>query len=259
MAQTDPLRRRTVEQLLVGVSTRGYARSLEPLPADIPSRSVSKSAVSRRFVAKTASQLAAWQATPRRAGSGRSPARRCPHRRALCGRRIGDRRRRHEARPRGLWEGSTENATVCQSLLAHLQSRGLRTDRSILVMLDGSKALRAAVTAVFGRAALVQRCQIHKTRNILDHLPARQRPWVLATLKRAYQSEDVKTATRLLRHLPRRLVQEHPCAAASVREGLEETVTVLTLGLSPRLQRSLATINSAESLISRTRHAHCLA
>ena len=85
----------------------------------------------------------------------------------------------------GLWEGSTENATVCQSLLANLQSRGLRTDRSILVMLDGSKALRAAVTAVFGRAALVQRCQIHKTRNILDHLPERQRPWVLATLKRA--------------------------------------------------------------------------
>ena len=150
----------------------------------------------------------------------------------------------------GLWEGSTENATVCQSLLANLQSRGLRTDRSILVMLDGSKALRAAVTAVFGRAALVQRCQIHKTRNILDHLPERQRSWVLAILKHAYQSKDVKTATRLLRHLARRLDQEHPCAAASVREGLEETVTVLTLkiGLSPRLQRSLATTNAVESL-----------
>ena len=121
-------------------------------------------------------------------------------------------------------------------------------------MLDGSKALRAAVTAVFGRAALVQRGQIHKTRNILDHLPERQRPWVLAILKRAYQSEDVKTATRLLRHLARRLDQEHPCAAASVREGLEETVPVLTLGLSPRLQRSLATTNAVESLISRTRH-----
>ena len=93
---------------------------------------------------------------------------------------------------------------------------------------------------VFGRAALVPRCQIHKTRNILDHLPERQRSWVLAILKRAYQSKDVKTATRLLRHLARRLDQEHPCAAASVREGLEETVTVLTLGLSPRLQRSLA-------------------
>ena len=247
MAQTDPLRRRTVEQLLVGVSTRGYARSLEPLPADIPSRSVSKSAVSRRFVAKTASQLAAWQATPLDeldlAGlllDGVHIGEHC----VVVALGVGVDGTKHAL---GLWEGSTENATVCQSLLANLQSRGLRTDRSILVMLDGSKALRAAVTAVFGRAALVQRCQIHKTRNILDHLPERQRPWVLATLKRAYQSEDVKTATRLLRHLARRLDQEHPCAAASVREGLEETVTVLTLGLSPRLQRSLATTNAVAS------------
>ena len=254
MAQTDPLRRRTVEQLLVGVSTRGYARSLEPLPADIPSRSVSKSAVSRRFVAKTASQLAAWQATPLDeldlAGlllDGVHIGEHC----VVVALGIGVDGTKHAL---GLWEGSTENATVCQSLLANLQSRGLRTDRSILVMLDGSKALRAAVTAVFGRAALVQRCQIHKTRNILDHLPERQRSWVLATLKRAYQSKDVKTATRLLRHLARRLDQEHPCAAASVREGLEETLTVLTLGLSPRLQRSLATTNAVESLISRTRH-----
>ena len=201
MAQTDPLRRRTVEQLLVGVSTRGYARSLEPLPADIPSRSVSKSAVSRRFVAKTASQLAARQATPLDVLDlvdllldGVHIGEHC----VVVALGVGADGTKHAL---GLWEGSTENATVCQSLLANLQSRGLRTDRSILVMLDGSKALRAAVTAVFGRAALVPRCQIHKTRNILDHLPGRQRPWVLAILKRAYQSEDVKTATRLLRHL----------------------------------------------------------
>ena len=254
MAQTDPLRRRTVEQLLVGVSTRGYARSLEPLPADVPSRSVSKSAVSRRFVAKTAAQLAAWQATPLEnldlAGlvlDGVHIGEHC----LVVALGVGADGTKHAL---GLWEGSTENATVCQSLLANLQSRGLRTDRSVLVMLDGSKALRAAVTAVFGRAAVVQRCQVHKTRNILDHLPARQRPWVQAILRRAYQHEDVKTAMRLLRNLARRLDREHPCAAASVREGLEETVTVLTLGLAPRLQRSLATTNAAESLISRTRH-----
>ena len=160
MAQTDPLRRRTVEQLLVGVSTRGYARSLEPLPADIPSRSVSKSAVSRRFVAKTAAQLAAWQATPLDELDlvgllldGVHIGEHC----VVVALGIGVDGTKHAL---GLWEGSTENATVCQSLLANLQSRGLRTDRSILVMLDGSKALRAAVTAVFGRAALVQRCQI---------------------------------------------------------------------------------------------------
>ena len=183
MAQTDPLRRRTVEQLLVGVSTRGYARSLEPLPADIPSRSVSKSAVSRRFVAKTASQLAAWQTTPLDeldlVGLLLDGVHIGEHY-VVVALGIGVDGTKHAL---GLWEGSAENATVCQSLLANLQSRGLRTDRSILVMLDGSKALWAAVTAVFGRAALVQRCQIHKTRNILDHLPERQRLWVLATLR----------------------------------------------------------------------------
>ena len=78
----------------------------------------------------------------------------------------------------GLWEGSTEHATVCQRLLANLQDRGRRTDRSLLVILDGSKALRKAVAAVFGEAAVVQRDPVHKLRNILDHLPERQRPWV---------------------------------------------------------------------------------
>src|SRR5439155_23912735 len=82
----------------------------------------------------------------------------------------------------GLWERSTENAAVCQSLLSNLQSRGLRTDRSLFVLLDGSKALRKAVRDTFGDAALVQRCQLHKLRNILDHLPDRQRPWVKAIL-----------------------------------------------------------------------------
>jgi len=154
----------------------------------------------------------------------------------------------------GLWDGSTENARVCQDLLANLQSRGLRTDRSLLVILDGSKALRKAVRATFGEAALVQRCQVHKTRNILEYLSDRDRPWAQAILRRAYQATDVKTAQRLLLDLARRLVVEYPGAAESVREGLDETLTVLTLKLSPRLRRSFATTNAAESLISRTRH-----
>jgi transposase-like protein len=153
----------------------------------------------------------------------------------------------------GLWEGSTENATVCQSLLSNLQRRRLRTDRSLLVILDGSKALRKAVHATFDTAALVQRCQIHKLRNVMDHLPERQRPWVQAIMRRAYRS-DVPTARRLLQDLARRLEDEYPSAAESVREGLQETLTVMGLGLSERLQRSLTTTNAAESLISRTRH-----
>ena len=254
MAQTDPLQRRTVEQMLLGVSTRGYARSLEPLPAGVASRGVSKSAVSRRFVAKTAAQLAAWQATPldslELVGL------------VLDGVHIGDHclvvalgisadGTKHAL---GLWEGSTENAALCQSLLANLHDRGLRTDRSLLVILDGSKALRKAVATAFGAAAVVQRCHVHKLRNILDHLPERQRPWVQAIVRRAYHSADVATAIRLLQNLARRLEREHPGAAASVREGLDETLTILSFDLSTRLQRSLATTNAAESLISRTRH-----
>jgi putative transposase len=154
----------------------------------------------------------------------------------------------------GLWEGSTENAAVCQSLLADLQSRGLRTDRSLLVILDGSKARHKAVTPTCGPAALIHRCQVHKLRNILEPLPEGQRPWVRAIIARAYQHVDVAAARPLLQDLARRLEDRYPRAAASVREGRDETLTILTLGLSDRLRQLLATTNAIESLISRTRH-----
>lgn len=253
MADTDPLNRRVVQQMLIGVATRRYARSLEPVPPPVQSRGTSKSAVSRRFVAKTTAQLAAWQSAPLDALDLVALL--------IDGVHVGDHclvvalgiaadGQKHAL---GLWEGATENATVCQHLLVNLQSRGLRTDRSLLVILDGSKAIRKAVQATFGAAALVQRCQVHKMRNVLDHLGDRQRPWAQAILRRAYQSADVKTAQRLLLDLARRLETAHPSAAESVREGLDETLTVLTLSLSARLRRSLATTNAAESLISRTR------
>ena len=254
MARRDPLDRRVVEQMLVGVATRQYARSLEPITAEIESRGTSKSAVSRRFVAKTRAQLETWQAAPLD-GLDLVALR-------LDGVHVGA----HclivalgvaadgDQHALGIWEGSTENAAVCQSLLSNLQSRGLRTDRSLLVLLDGSKALRKAVRETFGDAALVQRCQIHKLRNILDHLPERQRPWVKAIRQRAYRNADVATATRLLRDLVKRLEVDHPSAAESVREGLEETLTIIALGLADSLRRSLSTTNAAESLISRTRH-----
>lgn len=254
MAATDPLDRRVVEQMLVGVATRDYARSLEPLPAVIKTRGTSKSAVSRRFVAKTRAQLEAWQARPLDGLDlvgllldGVHVGEHC----LIVALGIAADGEKHAL---GLCEGSTENAAVCQSVLANLQSRGLRTDRSLLVILDGSKALRKAVRDTFGDVALVQRCQIHKLRNVLDHLPERQRPWVKAILQRAYRSAETATATRLLQDLARRLEVDHPSAAASVREGLDETLTILALGLSEALRRSLSTTNAAESLISRTRH-----
>ena len=131
----------------------------------------------------------------------------------------------------GLWEGATEKATLCQSLLAKLQSRGLRTDCSLLVIREGSKALRKAVRDLFGAVALVQRCQVHKLRNVLDHVPERQRTWAKAILHRASRRADVGTARRLLTDLARRLATDHPSAAESVREGLDETLTVLGLNL----------------------------
>ena len=250
----DPLNRRVVDQMLIGVATRQYARSLEPLGANITTRGTSKSAVSRRFVAQTQAQLDAWRATPLDALDlavllidGVQVGGHC----IVVALGIDTTGTKH---PLGLWEGATENATVCQGLLTNLASRGLRTDRSVLVIVDGAKALETAVTQTFGRAAVVQRCQVHKGRNILEHLPEAQRPWVKAILTRAYTNATVKTAKRLLQDLARRLDPDHPSAAASVREGLDETLTVLGLGLSERLQRSLATTNAIESLLSRTRH-----
>src|SRR5438128_1013192 len=253
-ADNDPLNRRVVEQMLVGVATRQYARSLEPVPAPVVSRGTSKSAVSRRFVAKTRAQLEAWQSQPLDGVDlvgllldGVHVGEHC----LIVALGIAADGQKHAL---GLWEGSTENATLCQSLLANLQSRGLRTDRSLLVILDGSKALRKAMRDLFGDVALVQRCQVHKLRNVLDHLPERQRTWAKPILQRAYRSADVATARRLLLDLARRLETDHPSAAESVREGLDETLTVLGLNLPETLRRSLTTTNAAESLISRTRH-----
>ena len=254
LAQTDPLNRRVLEQMLVGVTTRQYARSLEPLPAEVSSRGTSKSSVSRRFVARTAAQLQAWQTAPLDGLDlvallldGVHIGEHC----LIVALGIAVDGQKHAL---GLWEGATENATMCRSLLANLQARGLRTDRSLLVILDGALALHKAVRTVFGEAALIQRCQVHKLRNVLEHLPERERPAVQAIIRRAYQASDAKAATRLLLDLAKRLDQNHPSASGSVREGLDETLTVMTLQLSARLQRSLATTNAAESLLSRTRH-----
>src|SRR5712691_11444950 len=218
MAQTDPLNRRIVEQMLLGVATRRYARSLEPLPTEIRSRGTSKSSVSRRFVARTTAQVRCWQTASLEALDlvaifldGVIFAEHC----LVVALGIDATGQKH---PLGLWDGSTENAAVCQGLLSSLQSRGLRTDRSLLVILDGSKALRRAVDHTFGRAACVQRCQVHKTRNILDYLPDGQRPWAHAILRRAYAHSD-PACRRRFRTGPfrrRELVHEDGCGVGGV-------------------------------------------
>jgi transposase-like protein len=147
-------------------------------------------------------------------------------------------------------EGATENAATCTELMANLVERGLETGRSLLVVIDGGKALAKAVRAVLGKRALVQRCQVHKKRNVLDQLPERMRASVSSALSQAYASRDKELALRLLHNLERRLAKEHPGAAAALREGLDETLTVVGLGLPRALERTLTTTNPIENLNS---------
>ena len=253
-ANADPLNRRVVDQRLIGVATRQYARSLEPLGADVTTGGTSKSAVSRRFVAQTQAQLDAWRATPLDALDlvgllidGVHVGGHC----IVVALGIDKMGAKH---PLGLWEGATENATVCQGLDQSRQPRAAHRPEPAGDRRWREGPRHGLLTQTFGRAALVQRCQVHKGRNILEHLPEAQRPWVKAVLTRAYTNSHVKTAKRLLQDLARRLDTDYPSAATSVREGLDETLTVLGVGLSERLQRSLATTNAIESLLSRTRH-----
>ena len=244
----DPLTERAVEQMVVGVSTRKYARSLEPVAEGVTTRGTSRSAVSRRFVAATQEQLDEWMARDLRELNlvavmidgvcFREHV-------VLCALGIEASGNKHVL---GLQEGATENAVACTELLANLRARGLRTDRALLVVIDGSKALAKAVHDVFGRLAFIQRCQVHKTRNVLEQLPENKRGHIRKALHDAYRSRSAATARRLLNNLERTLRKNHPGAAASLREGLDETLTVLELGLGATLERSLSTTNAIENL-----------
>src|SRR5258706_13137223 len=153
----------------------------------------------------------------------------------------------------GVREGATENANSCTALLTDLRDRGMRTDRTILAVLDGSKALARAVRDVFGTKVLIQRCQVHKRRNVLDELPEEIRPSVAQVLRDAYGSSDAVRATKMLTSLARRIGVDHPSAAASIEEGLDETLTVMRLGLPKKLERQLSTTNAIENVMGTVR------
>ena len=152
--------------------------------------------------------------------------------------------------PVGLWDGSTENKTVVRSLLADLVERGLRFDDGLLVVIDGAKALAAGVREVFGAKAAIQRCTLHKRRNIADHLPDKEKAWVDAKLVKAFNNPDPDTGLRNAKQLAAQLDKVYPGAAASLREGLEEMFTVARFGVDGRLARTLTTSNPIESMIS---------
>jgi len=249
----DPLEERALEQMVLGVSTRRYARSLEPLPAAVAVRGISKSAVSERFVYGTERKLG--ELLRRELGGLKLVAL------MIDGVHFGE----HvvlaavgvdeggHKQVLGLREGATENATAVKALLADLVERGLDTGRSLLVVIDGAKALHKAVAEVFGRRALIQRCREHKKRNVTDALPERLRAAVRSAMIQAYATRDAKRARRLLENLARQLEHQHPGAAASLREGLEETLTVMRLALGQNLERVLSSTNLIENLFSRVR------
>jgi putative transposase len=150
--------------------------------------------------------------------------------------------------PLGLWDGSTENGTVATALLSDLVERGLEPEQGMLFVIDGAKALRKAIRQVFGDVP-VQRCIRHKARNVLDHLPERDRLAVKQRLRRAWAEPDQTRALDQLRLLAAELERTHPGAARSLREGLEETLTLTRLGIRGQLRSTLESTNPCESMI----------
>jgi transposase-like protein len=249
-ADRDPLTATVMERMLANVSTRRYRRTQEPVGEQVEqgARSTSKSSVSRAFVERTRRALG-----------------------ELMGRRLDDVRlavlmldgielkgrvnivalgitTEGVKLPLGLWEGSTENATVATALLSDLVDRGLDSAQGILFVIDGSKALCKAVRTVFGKAP-VQRCIRHKERNVVDHLPEAEQNAVRRRLRQAWAEPSHSRALEQLRRLARELDRDHPGAAGSLREGLEETLTLTRLGIGGSLKRTLESTNPCESMI----------
>ncbi len=249
-AGDDILAEMATERMLHGLSSRRYEVGLEPV-GEVEGSGTSKSAVSRRFIARTRTALGELMARDL------SEIRLC----ALLGDGIElaghtvvvavgiD----HDGRKHvlGLKEGSTENGTVCAGLLSELVERGLDVSEGILLVLDGGKGWRKAVRDVFGELALVQRCRLHKERNVLGYLPDHLHPEVRRRLRKAWGRADADQALRELKAVAVWLEERgHPSAAGSVREGMEETLTITRLGVPPKLAVSLFSTNIVESAIS---------
>jgi putative transposase len=247
----DLLAEGIVARMLAGISTRRYPAALEPVGEAVEqtATSTSKSAVSRRFVAATAERLAELCARP--LGEARWPIV------MLDGVHLGE----HllvvalgvtadgTKVPLGVVEGSTENAAVCTRLVADLVDRGLDASKGVLFVIDGGKALAKAIRATFGGQALIQRCRRHKERNILEHLPEAERPLMQRRLRAAWALADADAAERELEAIARSLAKKRPGAAASLREGLAQTVTVNRLGVTGSLLKTAESTNPAESMI----------
>ncbi len=250
-ADRDPLTRAVMERMLAGVSTRRFARVGEPVGGEVErsASSTRRSTVSEIFVESTRTALG--ELMERRLSDVRLAAM------MIDGVEIGE--RTHVVAlgittegvkiPLGLWEGSTENATLARALLSDLVDRGLDPEQGILFVIDGSKALRAAIRDVFGTSAAVQRCQRHKERNVVEQLPEENRPQVRARLRSAWALHDHQLARSRLELLASELDASWPDAGRSLREGLAETLTLIRLGIGGNLAKTLSSTNPCESMI----------
>lgn len=249
-SSTDVLTAMALERMMAKLSTRRYAAGLEPVGAavEVTGQSTSKSAISRRFVAATESALADLLAADLSeldlVALLIDGVHFADH---LCVVALGigiD----GTKYPLGLAEGDTENTTVVRDLLADLRDRGLNTTRPVLCVLDGAKALIAGVKAVFDQP-VIQRCQLHKIRNVESKLPDALASTVAKKMRAAYHNPDALAAEATLEDLARQLAKNHPGAAGSLREGLSETLTITRLGVPPTLARTLRSTNAVESMI----------
>jgi transposase-like protein len=249
-ASTELLGELALERMMAKLSTRRYSAGLEPMGSAVEAAatSTSKSSVSRRFVARTETALTELLAADLSEldlvalmVDGVNFAESC------CVVALGIAADGTKV-PLGLVEGATENATVVTDLLVGLRERGLDVTRPLLVIVDGSKALASAVKAVFDRP-VIQRCQLHKVRNVEAKLPKALAALVAKKMRAAYRDPDPLSAQATLEALARDLERAHPGAAASLREGLTDTLTVGRLGVPPTLARTLRSTNAIESMI----------
>ena len=253
----DWLGRWAMNLMLINVSTRKLKRAVRLPEGDLPAvmgDGTSKSAASRRFVALSAERMAGWM------GSDLSRLDLVVIQ--IDGLHIGNdlvlvgalgidgEGNKH---PLGLVEGATENAAVVQALIDNLVKRGLDPKVCRLFIVDGAKALTKVIRATFGRHTPIQRCQIHKARNVIERLPKPLHASVRKALRQAWELDDADRAERLLRNLARRLEHEAPGVAGSILEGIDEMLTVNRLGLPAQLRRSLACTNSIENVMGTVR------
>jgi putative transposase len=253
----DWLGRWAMNLMLINVSTRKLGRAVRLPEGDLPAMAgdgTSKSAASRRFVALSADRLAAWMASDLSQLDLLAIQ--------IDGLHIGNdlvlvaalgidaEGHKH---PLALVEGATENAAVVQALIDNLIERGLNPKVCRLFIVDGAKALSKAIRRTFGAHTPIQRCQIHKARNVVERLPKPLHASVRRALRQAWELDDADKAERLLRNLARRLDREAPGVAASILEGLDEMLTVVRLKLPMPLRRSLACTNAIENMMGTVR------